>query len=456
MNPERVFLVLALAFGTAFLLITPPFTAPDEFPHFARAYQISEARLSVTGAGNPASVPRSLAQLQVQAERWWPWRKRTRVRDSGALVSLLRQPLAPADRVYIKNRSLYSPVAYAAPAIALLPARLLEPSPLLLVYVARAANLIAWIGLVWLAIRLAPVRRWALCALCLMPMTLFQAAVVSADALTNGLAILFATWVAHVAFVESARLERADAAGLVTVAALLGLAKPGYWPLAAAVLCIPAPRFAGAARRFAFWAAVGVAAVLPSLLWLAYVRAAEAPVPHPVANPEGQIRYVLGNPLAMLDVFTATLRAKLHLYVMSFVGVLGRLDIFLPRPLYFVYPAALVALAVADGTDPPALSPGRRLAFVALFLAGSASMMLVGYVGWNEVGAATIEGIQGRYFLPMAPLLLFALPSRRWGRFALGEQPVWIVALVTSGLGVATFALLRRMWGLWAPLAPGS
>ena len=41
LNPIKIFLVLALLFGTLFVLITPPFQGPDEPVHFYRATQIA-------------------------------------------------------------------------------------------------------------------------------------------------------------------------------------------------------------------------------------------------------------------------------------------------------------------------------------------------------------------------------------------------------------------------------
>jgi hypothetical protein len=44
-SPEWYFLVIALTFGLATMIVTPPFQVPDEFHHFYRAYQVAEGQI---------------------------------------------------------------------------------------------------------------------------------------------------------------------------------------------------------------------------------------------------------------------------------------------------------------------------------------------------------------------------------------------------------------------------
>src|SRR4029079_8068336 len=62
MTPERTVLVVGLLGGLLFVAATPPFQAPDEPNHFARAYQISEGVLFPRSGG--ADLPESVVTLR--------------------------------------------------------------------------------------------------------------------------------------------------------------------------------------------------------------------------------------------------------------------------------------------------------------------------------------------------------------------------------------------------------
>ena len=104
---------------------------------------------------------------------------------------------------------------------------------------------------------------------------------------------------------------------------------------------------------------------------------------------------------------------------------MGMLDVHLPRLVIWL---ELIALIVA------AMGAEGRVGGWARVIAGVAAAATAGgialstYIGWNRPCAAVIDGLQGRYFLPILPLLMvvLALPLIRrrealaWGALAVG------------------------------------
>ncbi len=444
--PPRLFCLIAIAFGLAFVALTPPMGSPDEHVHLARAFLISEGHFAAPGSapGAQADFPRSLVALHTRMAHAMPGRAPRRY-NAAELSRLFDQPLAPEERTAAGYLGAYSPVAYAPQATAILLGRLFEPSPAALLYLGRLANLLFYVGAGWLALRHTPVRRWALCLFLLAPMSLAQAVSLSADAPTLALSALFVALACRSAFGPGERMSGGALVALVTTAALVGLSKPGYWALAGLVFLIPSERFRDLRHRALACAAVVVAMLGPSLLWLIFTRAGQLPLPAPLADPEAQLLFVLENPVRFLKTVFATLIGGSVLYLRSFVGVLGHLNVPLPSVLYVVYPLALGAAALADSRDSPQLNRGRRAALVGLFALGAGCVFLLAYLGWNAVGAALIHGVQGRYFTPLVPLALLALPglARKPSspRLALATGSVAVAAL-----GAAAHALWRGFW----------
>ena len=408
----RAFAVLGMVYGLALLVVTPPFGSPDEQIHLARAYLISEGHFRVPGQapGSEASVPRSIAALFKRMAHTKPARPPRTYRASD-LVRTLRQPLNPEARVRAGYLGAHGPIAYAPQALAIFVGRISEASPAALLYLGRLSNLLAYLVAGYFAITWAPLRKWALCLLLLTPMPLAQAASLSADAPTNALAVLFAAAAWRSLFTRQPRISRFDAVFLVLASALFGLTKPGYWPLAALVLLIPGTRFRDGRQRWLLCSAVLIAALLPSLLWLLGARSVEPVAASPGVDPEDQLLFMLRNPTRFMGITLRTVSAALVDYERTLVGVLGHLNIPLPGALYLVHPLALIATAMADPGDPEELSPARRIALAGIVLACAGCVFIMAYLGWNPVGAETISGVQGRYFVPVLPLALLALPA---------------------------------------------
>ena len=96
------------------------------------------------------------------------------------------QPLNPSARKFVRfpNTALYSPLVYLPQSIGMAVGRLLGVSAPTLCLFGRICNLLAWVTLVFLAIRvtlvflairITPVYKWLFFVLALMPMSLFIA-----------------------------------------------------------------------------------------------------------------------------------------------------------------------------------------------------------------------------------------------------------------------------------------
>ncbi len=71
--------------------------------------------------------------------------------------------------------------------------------------------------------------------------------------------------------------------------------------------------------------------------------------------------------------------------------------------------------------------------------------MLLAYVGWNLPSDVLVRYVQGRYFIPIAPLIACAIawPSRS----RLPRAPALLaIASATLVLGLASIAVVQRYW----------
>jgi uncharacterized membrane protein len=269
-----------------------------------------------------------------------------------------------------------------------------------------------------------------LAAVALLPVTVFQAAMLSADGVTIALALLVLAQALDLAATprDHPGTRHIATRRLVEIAAttiVLGFAKPPYI-LFALAFAIPWRRHGGRVRR-AIAASVG-AGFAAAAGWAAYASSVYvAPkLPPGYAGPLGpftvythvdpgrQERFVAHHPLSFVKAIARTLA--------HFGRDLARQTVAqVPRTLpVAVAVAALMVLVVGILIpDPEASNGGSALSWrgrlLLLGIAGATfvTLMLLAYTGWNAVGAPRIDAFQGRYLLPLVPLVLLALPARR-------------------------------------------
>jgi len=276
----------------------------------------------------------------------------------------------------------------------------------------------------------------------LIPMSVFQAASLSPDVSTHAIAALLVAWTCRLACGQPQPATQRDLGLLVVLATLLGLAKPGYALLTLLPWIVPKTRFRSArARRVVRLLAPGIA-LLATTLWLAWVRVLDCAPALPFADPAAQARAALLDPLGFLEIAARSIGRQGVVWVESLVGYLGWFNVKLPRFVYVLVPCSLLLASVTDGRDARALDGRSRLWLAGLGLASGLLLLLACYVWWTPPLSRVVRFVQGRYFLPIVPLLLLACPSVELP-FGARCRGWLVVAAAALALGIALRATVR-------------
>ena len=142
----------------------------------------------------------------------------------------------------------------------------------------------------------------------------------------------------------------------------------------------------------------------------------------------------------------STVAEARRLWLASFIGLLGHADTWLPRWLYAVHPLVLLGAGVADGGAASPLRGRRRALALGVAAATGLATLTLAYLGWNAVGAPRIQGVQGRYLLPFAPLALAALHAPR-SKGLDGPARLAFVAFAALALAVSVSRVAARFYG---------
>ncbi|MDR3633070.1 MAG: DUF2142 domain-containing protein [Isosphaeraceae bacterium] len=419
---EYVFFVIALAWGVAQVFIVPPLQVPDEGDHWFRAWALTDGQLTADSQGM-LTLPGVMARTADLYTRLvggpggalgLPISLEGQAGFSG-YENLFNAPGPPGTVEVASRVASYGPIGYVPQAVGVAIGRLVGAPPLTCFYLARLANLLMAIALFFLAIRLAPFGKQLIVLLALLPMTMFELASVSCDALTISGAVFFTSLLLWAS--TRPTLRRADVALVLLVAALFLDVKPGYWALILLVFLIT-PSQLGGRLRYAAFVAGNVLVVVGVSLMFFLLTGSDARV-QAAGGPHAQLLFILHQPLSFLGIVWSNVREGLLAWTLQSIGVLGWLSFALPAALYLVALLGGIGFFVRMKEE-VRLQPWRRALLAAVGVALFLTMAVALYAFLEPLGSDRIY-VQGRYLIPVWLLLLLSVYGIGFAQRQLGR-----------------------------------
>jgi len=402
--------LILLGFGLAYVFILPPFEAPDEPAHFARAYSIAEGQVVIK------DHPRDLVVFVKEAIEA-RLEARNMKKDIPVLVEIKRLLDQYDDRIpnIAFNAAQYSPVPYIFHAAAIRLVMLFDSFPrgfLLSLYACRVVSLLMFVGLLYLSFSLFPSISWPLFWLSITPMALSQASVVSVDYIVFlSCAILLAASLGDLR-------RQTYSLCLIPAAFFLLLTRPPYlWLLIIPVVSVFLTDSEGRTSRVRSLIVAVTLALAGAFIWNWFAKstgiydatiAAIRRYLDPAIDPLGQLDLILRHPVSFFEVMLRTFLANSTLYYHQFVGVLGWLDT--PVPFRVAVAWGVLAVVPVVISDVPSHMGYRNSSVLGIVCVGAAVLSAVSvfismYIIWTPVGCAT-GYLQGRYLHPVAAAVL--------------------------------------------------
>ena len=434
---ERGFAIAATIVGLLFIAVTPPFQVSDEWNHYVRAEAIAQGHLSprMTWQGDCETFPAGVEHFVRALYR--STSSRFTAGELRAAMTIRRDE--PGNSVLCFS-SWYTPVPYVPQAIVAWTSQMANVRPLVAFYAGRLANLAFSILLIALAMRIVPDHRNVIAAIALFPMTMSQLASWSADAPTLAIAILL-TAILLRAIRRTDAIRLSEIMLIAAFSLILALCKPVYFLIALLAFAIPRRRFESSSHRGGALITIFTAVVIG--VAISAVVAAEARYNARYGlhvDAREQVRCIASDPLRFTRVAMKNVRDYGLIYVEELVGRLGMTDIKLPLWSIWIEVVLLAFVALCAGR----VSRGARAMSFVIVAATFAGILVSQYLIWTVVCAPSIEGVQGRYFLPIAVLAAAVIAAGV--RLTERVQAVAIVAIAAIANATALVVLLQRYW----------
>ena len=459
-RPGFVFVLLSFAFGSAISVVVPPLRGPDEIAHFLRIYSYTRGELlpaaEVDGRKGifiERELYTQLSFFKDAGERF------ARNREQGLRYDeIMKEYPHPGGTLHDEGQTTkfmpfagtegYNPVAYAPYVLAAAIGNLLRldfPNMLLLM---RVLGLITFTALVAYAIKFTPTLKWAFVLIAMLPVSVYNRSVLSAD----GAALTYALVITALCFSAVQRYGPVWERSLWMTLCALSKQPQIVFVLLELMMC----RMTELRRWWSSLALVVVPGFILSPLWVLAVSAEIAAWrllegethPREHFDPLWKLAYMWEHPLHFpLAAWTALTVWGDRLW-QELIGILGWQDILLPPWTYFVLTVFLVLVPLQklnlDGAVRARVAVITGLAVLGYVV----TVYLIFFLTYTPLNVDHVRGVQGRYFvmaLPMAAIFLASMTNIDLPRGALATT-----AIAGSLLsGITSFqALLVTHWSV--------
>lgn len=422
---ENVLFGLLLVCGLFYNVMLTPQMVPDEAKHIDMAYRYSNELLGYEGLGDTSCLMRADDAQTVFTSS--PSFGNYRNIYYGLFSGVKDKTMVEAE---VNSNIEGSFLLYAPAVFGMCIARISGWGTVPMLLFARYMNLLAFSLLARAGMKRLPFGKMTLFVMALLPVNIQQCTSFSHDAMVHGILFLYGCLCLQAIFGDEP-MNGQRMALLELMALFLVYCKNGsYLPLCFLPVLIPCARYGGKREKYtATGALLGIpvlAFVMKHIKMVAgIVSTTEATS---VVSTGGGADYLTGytvgyflkEPLKFVYMIVNTVLDKTGFYLESLVGYkLGWVEIETSMVVVFLF-WFLLFLSACDVRG-ETVKIGRFQRFWMAFLCmGSVGLILLGMLfQWTPVGHVSIEGVQGRYFLPF---LLILLPVFRNGGVLLNRR----------------------------------
>lgn len=411
-KPQKLFLYSSVMWGVIYLLIFPAFTAPDEDTHFVSSYDLANVMMGMDELGEDGKVlmrnidnqmyelspgrelmEKFYSSINIKTEKW------------SYVESISRNPYSTSRQTSIFN--------YLFQAIGVAIARVLNLNYFWVIILGRASNLLAYIILTYLAIKIIPIGKWLIYVISQFPMVLELSASYSYDVINIGMVFLFIALILNVKF-NDRTIKVYDLVIISIVGVVMTMIKGMYFPILFAIFMIPKEKFSdGYIRKKSVLLRtmvvlfIVVISFLVNNQMLMHISGTKNTVSTIAGHSNARSIYtLLFDPFEIIKLFGNTIIKYGDSILFSIFGqkLAWRIDMLPLHLIVCFIGIAIYALDVNDNMYKSINLSDRIISLLIMFACTGLATMAMLLVN-TPVGSETIEGVQGRYLVPFLPLL---------------------------------------------------
>lgn len=418
---EKIFLIIILGIGSISIFSMPSHKVGfDEEIHFWRAYSMGDV---LTGK-EEIQYPAGIEELTTTSLSNWPYHlqeSEEEMKEENAYRNIMgsyKKENSEVNWITTKNsnRALYT-VSYIFPWLMIKLGMLLNVPFVVLFQMGRMGNLIFYAAVIYFAISHIKTGKRILFMLALMPTAVMSAITYSYDAWVNAFSFLGFAYLSEEWLNSERKISYKNCAIFIGAFILAGLPKAVYIPLLLVALLFPGSKFRNKKEKIIFKLCISAAFLM--MMGTFMLPAISNPTQLQgdsrggATDGGGQLAFIFSHPLYYSKLLLTSIKDTFFSFTIGLEG-LARMGHFSKQANASLIMIVMVYVVLTDCKKDEKHLPWWGKA--ATLLVGVGVLCLIWtalYISFTPVGLNKINGVHGRYYLPVTIWILWILRNKR-------------------------------------------
>jgi len=453
---SKLYLLLSLVFGIFIIFLSPPYSMPDEPTHYTIASAISKGNFFVDiNEADRTGYFQSFDESQVK----WYRKVKEPYTYSNALLDYNYRQIPSATAFY--PTTAFNPIGHLIAGLGMALARLISDeylSPYYLIIIGRLTNLIFSSLIISISIKKALALNNSIFVFAMLPMTLYQCASISYDAIVLSMVSLLFAYVTRLSLSDDNYIVSFEDIIAISLSCffLFGAKGAVYSIFTITLFAIKIKKFKNIKRYILCIALVSIIAVISYLIpniinnhITSQVNYSDAP------EITMQKEYLLNNINLIPTIVKDTFKTYGTEYFRGYIGVFGWGEKHLPLPFLMAFAPAIILAFFIDMCFVNNVKNNLRiLSFISVFISFMGILISM-YIYCAPIkigiGGTLAYGTQGRYFLPLTLFGLLSFSNSFLGKLKASKKIlefeyslVQIISIISGTMTL--FMLFMNYW----------
>ena len=400
---EKIFIFFAIPIGLLYMLAVPIGRVPDEGAHFARIYEITTGHF--VSDTDESGMPGSLEDSNIKTIINMP-----STIHYGELPSYTSIYADTNSEEFVYTSSYnYNIINYFPQVIGMSLGNFLHLPLLISCYIARFFNLLTCLLIIYFSIKYIPFLKKGIMFIAFLPITMQEICSLSADGLPIATSIALISFILYSIYSLKNQFTKKHLAIMLLLCIVICLCKTIYAPICLLLFTIPKARFGSIKRKLHIIFGFGIISGALLLGWL-YI----SPPLVSVSDSSIQTASIIEHPIRYLGILINSIFANSGIYLSGiFGGFLEWFNLDLSF-LYVICTYTIFVLVCLEARKNWFITKTFKNISIFICTMVVLAAFTIMYTQWTKNGEVVIDGVQGRYFLPIILLVpILCLPTKK-------------------------------------------